>query len=117
VTIVDVAPPVVFCPPSLVLAPNQVTPPFANGTAVDNIDGPVPLTTVNLYAGQVLPVGSYAQYFYANDSSGNVANCTAYVDVVNPSYAAPSVTFQVWLIPSKPRATPTDPFSRSLSPL
>jgi hypothetical protein len=81
VTVKDTTPPVITCPPNLVIAtsnPNGTAVTLPAATASDLVD---PNPTVEYDAPSVFPLGDTIVTATAKDASGNVSNCSFKVTV------------------------------------
>ncbi|MBI3893979.1 MAG: HYR domain-containing protein, partial [Candidatus Wallbacteria bacterium] len=85
VTVQDTTPPVITCPPSLTVPPDQPDGTFGGSigvaTATDACDSNVAVTR---NGPQFLPAGTTVVTWTARDSSGNTATCTQSVTVRAP---------------------------------
>lgn len=89
VTVVDLIPPVVTCPPNLTVDCHTLTDPdntsqFGFATATDNCPGTVVTETHQINLNDC-GVGTIVRTFTATDLSGNTATCIQTVTVVNPN--------------------------------
>lgn len=89
VTVVDLIPPVVTCPPNLTVDCHTITDPnntsqFGDATATDNCPGTVIVETHQINLNDC-GVGTIVRTFTATDLSGNSATCTQTVTVTNPN--------------------------------
>ena len=96
ITVVDVVPPVISCPPDLTVGPQDPTDPGNTGfaTATDNCDASVAVTYSDLVTPGACPdQWTIARTWRAEDNCGNVATCTQTITVFDgepPTIICPS---------------------------
>jgi hypothetical protein len=92
----DTAPPVLAAVPDLKTeanGPNGSIVTYATPSAIDAVDGPIPIVTCAPASGQRFPLGSTTVTCVASDSHGNVGTTTFHVIVVDsepPRLSLPS---------------------------
>ncbi len=97
-TITDITPPVIICPPGVVIGCGPLADFTGTVSATDDTD-PSPVITQLPAPGTIITGGPIPLTFFATDNAGNTSSCmpsVTFSDLIPPSISCPSnITIQV----------------------